>query len=95
MQGQPEWPVLREFDFGSRSMNFRPGFPAGTGNTLIWTEYGNDFRLGFCQIDPKTGLCPRVEIDERIFPFSRPDRLRKSRRLGRFHRGVERPTPIV
>jgi hypothetical protein len=54
------------------SHEFGAGFPAGTGNTLIWTEYGNDFRLGFCQIDPKTGLCPRVEIDERILSFSRP-----------------------
>ena len=51
---------------------FGAGFPAGTGNTLIWTEYSNDFRLAFCEINPKTGLCPRVEIDEGVFSFSRP-----------------------
>lgn len=51
---------------------FAAGFPGGTGNTLIWTEYSNDFRFGFCQINAKTGLCPRVEINERAPSFSRP-----------------------
>ncbi|MFP8874410.1 MAG: S8 family serine peptidase, partial [Myxococcota bacterium] len=51
---------------------FDVSFPAGTGNTLIWSEFGNDFRFGFCEMDGQTGLCPRVEVAERTPALSRP-----------------------
>lgn len=49
-----------------------PSFPGGTGDTLIWTEFGNGYRFGFCEIDRRTGLCPRVEINESAPSLSSP-----------------------
>ena len=49
-----------------------PSFPAGTGHTLIWSEYSNGYRFGYCEIDKKTGLCPRKEIDEFAPALSSP-----------------------
>lgn len=51
---------------------FNVSFPAGTGNTLIWSEVGNGYKFAFCEMNPRTGLCPRVELAERTLSLSRP-----------------------